>query len=92
MAHLESPVHWMQNDFRTLWNDFEVTRFVEVGPRDILSNLILDTLDDEADCIQTCLPSAESMIYRTALAQLYAGRNLQVAANPTCGPPPGGHL
>ena len=74
MAHLESPVHWMQN-VGTLWNDYGVRTFVEVGPREILSNLILDIMED-ADCIQTCLPSAEVMVYRTAIAQLFAKGNL----------------
>ncbi len=71
MAHLESPVHWMQN-VRTLWNVHGVRVFVEVGPRDILSNLIGDCLDD-SEKIQTCLPSAESLVLRNAIAQLYAG-------------------
>ncbi|MEW6348070.1 MAG: SDR family NAD(P)-dependent oxidoreductase [Thermodesulfobacteriota bacterium] len=70
MAHLESPVHWMQN-VHSLWKDYGVRLFVEVGPRDILSNLITDAIES-ADCIQTCLPSAETVMYRTALAQLYA--------------------
>ncbi|MBI5250247.1 MAG: acyltransferase domain-containing protein, partial [Desulfomonile tiedjei] len=76
MAHLESPVRWIQN-VRTLWNDYNVRLFVEVGPRDILSNLIADTIE-EAECLQTCLPSAEAMIYRTALAQLFARGHLPV--------------
>ncbi len=80
MAHLESPVHWMQN-VGTLWNDYGVRVFVEVGPREILSNLIADTIE-EADCIQTCLPSAEAIIYKTALAQLYARGNLTVRSTP----------
>ena len=49
--------------------------FVEVGPREILSNMIADIIE-EADCIQTCLPSAEALMYRTALAQLYARGHL----------------
>ncbi|MGC8604114.1 MAG: acyltransferase domain-containing protein, partial [Desulfomonilaceae bacterium] len=76
MAHLESPVHWLQN-VQTLWNDFGVRLFVEVGPREILSNLIKDTIE-ESLCIQTCLPSAESTIFKTALAQLYAKGVLEV--------------
>ncbi len=80
MAHLESPVHWMQN-VRTLWNDYGVRLFVEVGPRDILSNMISDSLE-EAQCIQTCLPSAEALIYRTALAQLYALGHLDMGGQP----------
>ncbi len=69
MAHLESPVHWMQNA-ESLWHDFSVRTFIEVGPRDILTNLILDTLP-EADCIYTCLPSAETSIFRASVAQIY---------------------
>ncbi len=70
MAHLESPVHWQQN-VQTLWDDFGVRLFVEVGPGQILSNLIGDCLP-EAECIQTCQPSAESATYRAALARLAA--------------------
>jgi len=80
MAHLESPVHWMQN-VRTLWDDYNVRLFVEVGPRDILSNMIQDTIE-EAGCIQTCLPSAEALMYRTALAQLYVAGHLQTDHKP----------
>lgn len=70
MAHLESPVHWLQN-VKTMWGEFGVRLFIEVGPREILTNMIQDTIE-EAACVQTCLPSAESLMYRTALAQLYA--------------------
>ena len=69
MAHLESTVHWM-NNVQTLWNDYGVRLFVEVGPGDVLSGLIADTLP-EALCIQTCLPTTESHTYQTALAQLF---------------------
>ncbi|MGB9617433.1 MAG: beta-ketoacyl synthase N-terminal-like domain-containing protein, partial [Desulfomonilaceae bacterium] len=69
MAHLESPVHWMQNA-TSLWNDFGVRTFIEVGPRDILTNLVLDTLP-EADCIYTCQPSSEVSVFRGAVAQIY---------------------
>jgi malonyl CoA-acyl carrier protein transacylase len=80
MAHLETTVHWMQN-VRTLWNDYGVRVFVEVGPRDILSNMIADTFSD-ATCVQTCLPSAESLMYRTALANLYASGHLPIHSQP----------
>ncbi|HSL99784.1 MAG TPA: SDR family NAD(P)-dependent oxidoreductase, partial [Candidatus Limnocylindria bacterium] len=80
MAHLESPVHWMDN-VRTLWNDFGIRLFVEVGPGDILSNLIADTIPDPL-CLQTCLPTAESHTYRTALAQLFVHGNLPVRGEP----------
>ena len=74
MAHLESTVHWM-NNVQTLWNDYGVRLFVEVGPGDILSNLITDTLPDST-CIQTCIPPAESITYKTALAQLFVQGHL----------------
>jgi malonyl CoA-acyl carrier protein transacylase len=75
MAHLESPVHWM-NNVQTLWNDFGVRLFVEVGPGDILSNLIADTVSDSI-CIQTCLPGAESSTCKTALARLFVQGHLK---------------
>jgi malonyl CoA-acyl carrier protein transacylase len=80
MAHLESTVHWMDN-VQTLWNDYGVRLFVEVGPGDVLSNLIGDTLPEVA-CIRTCLPEAESMTCRTALAQLFVHDHLRVEGEP----------
>ncbi len=80
MAHLESNVHWMAN-VRTLWNDYGIRLFAEVGPGDILSNLIADTLPEPL-CLQTCLPTAESHTYRTALAQLFVHGHLQVRGEP----------
>jgi len=69
MAHLESPVHWMDN-VRTLTGTFGVRCFVEVGPGDILSNLILDT-EPDVDCLRGCLPPEETRSFKTAIAQLY---------------------
>ncbi|MBA4373462.1 MAG: acyl transferase [Thermodesulfovibrio sp.] len=80
MAHLESTVHWMHN-VQTLWNVYGVRHFLEVGPGDILSNLISDTLP-EATCIQTCIPAAEGITYRTALAQLFAQGHLKADSEP----------
>jgi malonyl CoA-acyl carrier protein transacylase len=80
MAHLESPVHWL-NNVQTLWNDHGVRLFVEVGPGETLSNLITDTLSEPA-CIQTCLPSAESRTITTALARLFVQGHLKVAEEP----------
>jgi malonyl CoA-acyl carrier protein transacylase len=80
MAHLESNVHWMDN-VQTLWNDYGIRHFVEVGPGDILSNLIADTLPEPL-CLQTCLPNAESHTYQTALAQLFVHGHLQVRGKP----------
>ncbi|MDQ1335326.1 MAG: hypothetical protein QG552_2276, partial [Thermodesulfobacteriota bacterium] len=80
MAHLESTVHWM-NNVETLWNDYGVRLFVEVGPGETLSNLIADTLPESA-CIQTCLPSAEGLTYKTSLAQLFVQGHLKVEGEP----------
>jgi malonyl CoA-acyl carrier protein transacylase len=80
MAHLESPVHWM-NNVQTLWNDHGIRLFMEVGPGDILSDLIADTLPESA-CIQTCIPPAESITYTTALAQLFVQGHLKVQGEP----------
>ena len=80
MAHLESTVHWMDN-VRTLWNNYGVRLFVEVGPGDILSNLIADTLP-ESVCIQTCLSSAEDLTCKSALAQLFVQGQLKVVGEP----------
>src|SRR4030065_1560920 len=80
MAHLESTVHWM-NNVQTLWNDYGVRLFVEVGPGDILSSLITDTLPDSS-CIQTCIPPAEGLTYKTSLAQLFVQGHLKVEEEP----------
>jgi NAD(P)-dependent dehydrogenase (short-subunit alcohol dehydrogenase family)/acyl carrier protein len=80
MAHLESTVHWM-NNVQSLWNDYGVRLFVEVGPGDILSNLITDTIPDST-CIQTCIPPTECITYKTALAQLFVQGHLKVEGEP----------
>jgi malonyl CoA-acyl carrier protein transacylase len=80
MAHLESPVHWLHN-VQTLWSDYGVRLFAEVGPGDILSNLIYDTLPEPA-CIQTCLPAAEGLTCKSALAQLFVQGHLPVHREP----------
>lgn len=76
MAHLESPVLWLQ-DTNLLRQEYGVRFFVEVGPREILSNLIKDTLED-VECIQTCLPSAEFLIFKTAVAQCYTQGHVEI--------------
>ena len=80
MAHLESTVHW-RNNVQTLWSDYGIRLFVEVGPGDILSNLITDTLP-ESECIQTCIPSAECISHKTALAQLFVQGHLKARREP----------
>ena len=80
MAHLESPVHWMQN-IKALWDRFNIRCFVEVGPRDILCNLITDALPD-ARCFPTCLPTVEAYLFKTVLARLFAGGLLPAIKEP----------
>ena len=70
MAHLESPVHWMQN-VESLWNDFGVRCFVEIGPKDTLCSLVGETLE-KALCIPTCIPEEEVYTYQAGMAHLYA--------------------
>ena len=70
MSHLETPVHWMQN-VTTLWEDFGVRTFVEIGPKDTLCNLVSETLQ-QARCFPTCLPETEADTYRSGVAHLYA--------------------
>lgn len=71
MAHLESPVYWMEN-VRTLWQDYGIRFFLEVGPGDTMSNLIGQTLE-EPQCLPTCLSQAEVHTLKTALGRLLAG-------------------
>jgi malonyl CoA-acyl carrier protein transacylase len=75
MAHLESPVHWMQN-VTSLWEDFGVRVFMEIGPRDTLCNLVGDTLG-QAVCIPTCMPEREAHTYRSGIARLFALGHLE---------------
>ena len=70
LDHLENPVHWQQN-VETLWHDHGVRTFVEVGPKNTLCNLIVDTFE-AARCIHTSLPENEAYAFRAAAAQLYA--------------------
>jgi acyl transferase domain-containing protein/NAD(P)H-dependent flavin oxidoreductase YrpB (nitropropane dioxygenase family)/NAD(P)-dependent dehydrogenase (short-subunit alcohol dehydrogenase family)/acyl carrier protein len=70
LAHLEHPVYWTEN-VKTLWEDFGVRDFVEVGPKDTLCNLIFDTLP-QARCLNLSHPEGETAACRAALARLYA--------------------
>ncbi len=80
MAHLECPVHWMQN-VTTLWDRFGVRLFVEVGPREILCNMITDTLP-AACCLPTCSPEDEAGTMAAAAASLYARGHLRSDRTP----------
>jgi len=75
LAHLHNPVYWL-NNIQTLRADYDIKCFVEVGPRNVLTNLIGDSIED-ADCIETCLPSAESLFFCNAVAKLYAKGHLE---------------
>jgi malonyl CoA-acyl carrier protein transacylase len=80
MAHLESPVHWMQN-VKSLWDDFGIRLFVEFGPKDTLCNLVEETLE-QAICIPTCMPDEEAHTYRSGVAHLYALGHLDQDGDP----------
>ena len=77
LAHLENPVHWQQN-VETLWHDHGVRTFLEVGPKNTLCNLIVDTFET-ARCIHTSFPDNEAYAFRAAAAQLYALGHVQPA-------------
>jgi acyl transferase domain-containing protein/NAD(P)H-dependent flavin oxidoreductase YrpB (nitropropane dioxygenase family)/NAD(P)-dependent dehydrogenase (short-subunit alcohol dehydrogenase family)/acyl carrier protein len=68
MAHLESPVNWMQN-VKTLRDDFDAKVFLEIGPRDVLCNLIYDILQ-HVDCIPTIFPGKETVSIKGSIADL----------------------
>jgi acyl transferase domain-containing protein/NAD(P)H-dependent flavin oxidoreductase YrpB (nitropropane dioxygenase family)/NAD(P)-dependent dehydrogenase (short-subunit alcohol dehydrogenase family)/acyl carrier protein len=70
LTHLESPVHWEQN-VKTLWKEYGVRLFVELGPNDILCNLIAETIEG-AQCIPTIRAGEEARSYYSAAARLYA--------------------
>ena len=77
MTHLESTVNWMSNA-QSLWNDHGARLFLEIGPGQVLSDLIADTLP-ESTCIPTCLDSAEALTFKAALARLFVPGHLKVA-------------
>ena len=81
LAHLESPVHWMQNVF-FLWSELGVRRFLEVGPADVLSGLVRDIFD-AAQVLPTSSKDAEAAAFGEALAALYAQGDIRPLAGPT---------
>ena len=74
ILQLESPVYWIQNvgDLRRKYN---IGCFLEVGPRNTLSNLIFDTLND-VRTIPMCMPGKEYTSFLQAMAQLFTSGNL----------------
>ena len=67
--HMSSPVDWLSN-LKQLSSEFQISTFVEAGPREALGNLTRDTLP-QARCLSLCLPSIELPCLRSAVAQLY---------------------
>ena len=86
MAHLESPVQWMSN-VHTLWEDYGIRTFLEVGPGDTMSNLVSQILESP-DCIPSCLPEAEKATLQAAMGQLFARGALEGSGPPAlrCSP------
>jgi acyl transferase domain-containing protein/NAD(P)H-dependent flavin oxidoreductase YrpB (nitropropane dioxygenase family)/NAD(P)-dependent dehydrogenase (short-subunit alcohol dehydrogenase family)/acyl carrier protein len=79
-AHLVSPVRWREN-VEHLANEFGIRVFLELGPKDVLSNLVGDTLP-KALTIPTALPDAEVATCRSALARLAALGHVRSSATP----------
>jgi len=73
MAHLESPVHWMQN-VKTLWNDFGIRLFVEIGPKRYSLQPRGQTLEGPLRAYLHA--EGEAQAYRAGVAQLYASGHL----------------
>ena len=69
VSQLELPVCWLA-DMEALQNDYDIRCFIEIGPKKVLTNLLLDTLDGE-NGIPTCLPSGEEKAFRGAAAKLF---------------------
>lgn len=70
ISHLESPVHW-QDNITSLWNDFAVRLFVEIGPQDTLCKLLSDIMPG-ASSVHACYPGQEAESLRKTIATLYA--------------------
>ena len=81
MAHLESPVHWM-NNVQTLWNDYGVRLFVEARPGRHIEQS--HRRHDLRVCMHSDLafPAAESLTCKTAIAQLFVHGHLKVQKEP----------
>ncbi len=75
VTHLESPVYW-QDNVLSLWNEYGVRTFFEIGPRNTLSNLINDTVSD-AHCIHCCFPENEMTVFKQSIASLYICGNIE---------------
>ncbi len=80
LAHLETPVHWMQNVF-FLWSELGVRRFLEIGPADVLCGLARDIFDT-AETLPTASREAEAETYAEALAALYAHGDIRPPSEP----------
>ncbi len=66
----ENTVRWV-DCVRTMWNDFNVRNFVEVGPSDIIGGLTKD-IEPNAHCTAVCRKGKELETMRRAVAELYA--------------------
>ena len=74
ILQLESPVYWIHN-VKSLRENYDISCFLEVGPRNTLSDLISDTLTDVRS-IPMCMPGREYTSFLHAVAQLFTNGNL----------------
>lgn len=70
VSHLESPVHWRDN-ITTLWNEYGVRLFVEIGPQDTLCKLLNDIIPGALG-VHACYPGKEAESLRKTVATLFA--------------------
>ncbi len=66
----ENAVRWV-DCVHTMWNDFNVRHFLEIGPADIVSGLTAD-IEPRARCLSTCRKGKEVETMRRTVAELYA--------------------
>lgn len=74
VEHLTTAVAWTSN-VQSLWLDYDVRLFVEVGPGQVLRNLVGDIFE-QSTCLQTCVKDREPEALREALARLHASGHL----------------
>ncbi len=66
----ENAVRWVEC-VQSMWGDFDIEHFVEIGPTDTLTNFITE-IEPRAHCITSCRKNKEIESIRHAVAELYS--------------------
>ncbi len=66
----ENAVRWV-DCVRTMWGEYNIRHFVELGPSDVISGLTAD-IEPNARCLSVCRKGKEVEAMRRAVAELYA--------------------